>query len=167
MGLASAVRTIILKTYDNNRIELQHDDGTVAIYPGEAIVEKALGTCEHTTQEPTSPDKETVPMIVTENNLFGEEITDSYVKGDQVSVWIPQRGDVGYVRIKTASAVAITFGQALVPDATGRFVGATAEAKASSNVQTQGDKPVCMSLEAIANTVAVKDADIMCKVRFI
>ena len=167
MSLPIAVRTIILKSYSNNRIELIHNDGSTAIFPGMAVEEKTLGTCELWRAITASPDKELPLMIVTENNLFGQDVTDSYAKDSEVSIWFPKRGDVGFVLIDTTTATAITFGQPLTPLANGKWGSIQAESKGGGgNVRRQGTKPYCLSLEAIANTVAVKDSVQYAKVRF-
>ena len=145
-------RTIILKSYNNNRIELKHDDGANSIYPGQMVEDKADGTCELNTAVLDNIADNVPTMIVTENNLAGREVTDAYKVNNRVSIWMPGPGDVGLVRM--AANVAVVFGMKLTPDAAGNFIATPA-----------GSVPKAVAIEAVAAPGAGNHT--LAKVRFL
>ena len=152
-------RTIILKSYNNNRIELGHDDGVLTIYPGCLVEDKADGTCEQNTAIIDGLADLKPVMIVTEHNLAGLGVTDGYKRASAtgpnipVSIWFPDSGDIGLVRVTGSAEIAVLFGSRLSVDATGNFI-----------LQTGTNVPLARALEAV--TVAA-DASALVKVRFI
>ena len=160
-------RTIILKSYDNNRIALEHDDSTNDIVPGMAVVETSLRKCKRIQAKQSKLDNYVTTMIVTENNLAGLEISGAYKEGYDIDVWLPGPGDIGLVKLDNATKQSLSFGDALSPTTNGGFRKAAGETK-STNISAIGDRPVCRVLEAVADDgLGTKDADSWVKVRFL
>lgn len=82
-----------------------------------------------------------VLKVVTENDLVGKTIEDSYAAEEQVYAHIPAKGDVVYLRLPVA-APAITKGELIKRDAAGVFAGggvaADAVAEAEEAVDNSG-----------------------------
>ena len=133
-------RTIVLKSYNNNFLALKHDDGANTIYPGQLVVDKADGTCEPNTAVLDNIADDVPTMIVRENNLAGQEVTDGYKENNKVDIWLPGPGDIGLVRM--AANTAVVFGMKLTPDASGDFIatpaGSIVKARAIEAVAAPG-----------------------------
>ncbi len=96
-----AYNTVILKNYGN---VFEEYEAYEAMSPG-MLVEPRPGYS--TIRKHATEGGNAIPMIVCEDVYQGKDITDAYVAGDKVKVWIPQRGDQGYVQLEDEGEVAI------------------------------------------------------------
>lgn len=95
-----AYNTVILKNYLNH---FEEYEANAALSPGMLVETMSTGKIrKHATEGGNA-----IPMIAIENKLEGKGITDAYVAADMVKVWIPQRGDEGYVQIEDEQNIAI------------------------------------------------------------
>jgi hypothetical protein len=96
-----AYNTVILKNYGNNFVEYEAYE---ALSPG-MLVEPRGGYS--TLKKHATEGGNTLPMFAIEDKLQGKGITDAYAAGDQVQVWIPQKGDEVYAQIEDEQEIAI------------------------------------------------------------
>ena len=96
-----AYNTVILKNYGNNFEEYEAYE---AMSPG-MLVEPRPGYS--TLRKHATESGNAIPMFAIEDKLQGKGITDAYVAGDQVPVWIPQPGDEVYAQIEDEQEIAI------------------------------------------------------------
>jgi len=97
-----AQNSIILKNY-SNVFEEYAAGGT--IYPGMLLIMSAADTVVAHSDD--APAQGCLPMFAVEDALQGKDINDTYVSGDQVKVWIPQRGDEVYAILEDGAHVEI------------------------------------------------------------
>mgnify|MGYP001176414043 FL=1 len=140
-----AYNTIKLKNYSDVIVEYEAYE---TIYPG-MLVEPRSGYS--TIQKHATAGDNAIPMIALEDSLQGKDILDAYVAGDIVKVWIPGRGDEGYVLLADEENVAI--GDFLESNGDGYFRKHVAqEASGGSAAAEVSIKPlriVAQALEAL------------------
>ncbi len=134
--------TIILKGKPNFVEGL----GSAEVKPGQIV--KLTGENEF---GPATPADNGALRIVTENDLVGKTIQDSYPVGEQVYAHIPMPGDVVYGRILAGQA-AIAVGASLVRGANGYLTLGTTN-------------PIAEAEVAIDNSGSTEDAFVIARVR--
>ena len=93
-----------------------------------------------------------VLKVVTENDLVGKTIEDSYAAEEQVYAHVPAKGDVVYLRLP-AGAAAITKGALIKRAASGNFAGGGVAADAVAEAE-----------EAVDNSAGATDAFIKARI---
>ena len=73
-------------------------------------------------------------MVALENELEGKGITDAYIAGEMVQVWIPYRGDIVLMLLEDAQNVSI--GDFVESNGAGYIQAHTVEAVTSADTQT-------------------------------
>jgi len=87
-------------------------------------------------------------LFAAENEVFGGEITDDYVSGDNVLMWMCKPGDEIYALLP-ASATAVVIGSYLQSGGDGTLVLAAADAATDT---AQREAIVAIALEAVDNS---------------
>jgi len=96
-----AYNTVKIKKYSN---VIEEYAAAAAISPG-MLVE--LTPSAATIRKHATEGGNAVPMFALEDELQGKGLTDDYAAGDQVQVWIPNRGDIVYAQIEDEQSIAI------------------------------------------------------------
>jgi hypothetical protein len=95
-----AYRSVVIKNYLNN---FEEYEANAALSPGMLVEVMSTGKLrKHATEGGNA-----VPMFAMEDSLQGKGITDAYVAGDRVKVWIPQRGDEVYAQLEDEQNVSV------------------------------------------------------------
>jgi hypothetical protein len=134
-----AYKTIILKNYSNVFEEFVANG---AILPGMLVEQTPSAATIRTHRTASGPQ---IPMFAIEDALQGKGIDDTYATGDQVRVWIPQRGDQVYALLKDEQTIAI--GDLMESDGEGRLQKHTS-ATADSSTYIYYNQIVGWALEA-------------------
>mgnify|MGYP007099586912 CR=1 FL=1 len=108
-----AINTIKLKKYSD---VIEEYVAYAAIIPG-ALVEATPGAA--TIRNHATAGGNAVPMFALEDELQGKGIGDDYAAGDQVQVWIPNRGDQVNALLSTNQHIAI--GDFMMSDGAGKL----------------------------------------------
>ena len=112
--------TVILKNYANVYIELI---AAATLYPGKFVSLDSNGKAALTGADAVVP-----PMVVKEDELQGGTINDSISADAPAQVWIPQRGDEGYVvAIGDTGGTTFAIGDGVAYAANGNLVKRTTE----------------------------------------
>ena len=74
-----------------------------AITPGYLLELTSAGKVQHH----SVAGGNVLPMVALEDELQGEGITDAYAATEPVQVWIPVRGEQGYLSLKNGENVAV------------------------------------------------------------
>lgn len=96
-----AYHSVIIKNYLNNFEEYAASE---ALSPG-MLVEPVSGAA--TIKKHATEGGDAIPMFAIEDALQGKGLEDAYVAGDQVRVWIAQRGDEVYAQLEDEQTIVI------------------------------------------------------------
>ena len=140
-----AYNTVKITKYSDVIVEYEAYE---AIYPG-MLVELRPGYS--TIRKHATAGGNAIPMIALEDELQGGGLTDAYSAGDKVQVWIPGRGDIGYVQLADEENVAI--GDFLESNGDGYFrkhvAQEASEGSAAAEVSIKPLRIVAQALEAL------------------
>jgi len=145
-----AKKTIKIKNYSDVNEEIVAA-GTIT--PGMLLELTSAGTV----QAHSVASGNALPMFACEDELVGKTITDNYSELDQVSVWVPGRGDVVYGIL--AQGENVTIGTYLVSKGNGHL---KAVADSSSFGDDDSAKIIGQAIEAVNATAAA--ANIMVRI---
>jgi hypothetical protein len=96
-----AYRSVIIKNYLNN---FEEYEANAALSPGMLVEVMSTGKLR---KHATEGGNVAPIMFAVEDSLQGKGITDAFVAGDQVKVWIPQRGDEVYAQLEDEQTIVI------------------------------------------------------------
>lgn len=112
--------TVVLKNYLNVFIEA---NAAADLAPGKFVKLNSSGNAALTAANDLVP-----PMVVKEDDLQGKTIDDTISSGQPVQIWIPQRGDEGYVQaIGGVGGTTFNVGDLVAYGANGNLVARTSE----------------------------------------
>lgn len=99
----ATVNTIKIKCYGEDITE--NRVANAAIDPGMLL--EYTGSTQQVKAHATAGGNVTPILVALENDLEGEGPSDAYAASDQVRVWVPRRGDEGYLYLEDGENISI------------------------------------------------------------